>query len=160
MLEDIGQVGTEGRVEILPRTSREQTEDIEFVTPVAKETQTEPRRVRQSNTQTEPLKLTSRGQNTKMMMPDNPALRLVPPTTEIVERRQPITFNFAEYQPDEPAFRFDFSEGFEAEEERPIVKKPKERKNPFKPKLPLTDEQRLIKNAKARARYAALKANA
>ena len=173
MLEDVGQVGTEGRVEILPRTSREQTEDIEFVSPVAK-METEKRKVRQSMETQEPLKLTSRGQNTEMAMPENPAVRLIPPTTEATERMQmgredvnvaikknPVTFNFAERQPDEPPFMFNFSEGFEAEEqqEKSITKKPRA-KNPLKKRAPISEQQREINNAKARLRYAMKKGNA
>lgn len=62
-LEDVGQVGTEGPVEILPRTSREQTADVDFVNLVP---------------EAEKLPLNRRqGDNTEMRLPTNAASDLM-----------------------------------------------------------------------------------
>jgi len=146
-LEDVGQVGTEGRVEILPRTSREQIANLDFVTPVARASS-------QSSQQFE-MNL-PQGDNIEMRLPANEAVRLMAQpenadVKDLFDRFESVAeglhndlrnaregFNFEEYQPRENPIKIQI---------RNPIKKISSRK-------PLTDEQRIRNNAKARMRRA------
>lgn len=155
----MGQVGREGRVEILPRTSREQIADLDFVTPVARASM-----ATQTSETSQPFEMNlPQGDNIEMRLPANEAVRLMrrPENADVKNL-------FDRFESVDKTLKDTLKnarEGFNFEEYQPMDKplKSKSIVNPTKKissRKPVTDEQRAINNAKARARRAMKKSMA